>query len=42
MIQTTIELFDGELLKDEKEKKVYKKKRAYNDTRHKYTKRKDW
>jgi len=29
-------------VKPEKEKKVYKKKRVYNDTRHKYTKRKDW
>jgi len=42
MIQSTIELFNGELLKNEKENKVYKKKRVYNDTRHKYTKRKDW
>ena len=42
IIQTTIELFDGELLEHEKEKKVYRKKRVYNDTRHKYTKRKDW
>ena len=42
IIQTTIELFDGELLEHEKEKKVYRKKRVYKDTRHKYTKRKDW
>ena len=37
-----IELFDGELLKDEKNKKVYKKKKVYKDTRHKYGERKDW
>ena len=42
MIQSTIELFNGELLKNEKENKVYKNKRVYNDTRHKYTIRKDW
>ena len=41
-IQMIIEFCDGELLKDEKEKKTYKKKRAYKDTRHKYAKRKDW
>ena len=41
-IQMVIEFFDGEILKDEKEKKTYKKKRVYKDTRHKYAKRKDW
>ena len=41
-IQMVIELFDGEILKNEKEKKTYKKKRVYKDTRHKYAKRKDW
>ena len=41
-IQMVIEFIDGEILKDEKEKKTYKKKRVYKDTRHKYAKRKDW
>ena len=42
MTQLTIELFDGEILENEKKKKEYNKKRTYKDTRHKYGKRKDW
>ena len=41
--QLTIELFNGEIIKDEKKKKThYKKKKTIKDTRHKYGKRKDW
>jgi len=41
-IQMIIEFCDGELLKEKKERKSYKKKRVYKDTRHKYGERKDW